>query len=66
MAAMLGISIPVLIIIIIIIIIIIRILSIIGQARRRCPRAIRLAMIPREKQLTGFYEYRTSLGGPLK
>ena len=47
-------------IIITIIIIIIRILSNIGQALRRCPRALWSTNIPWGKQLTGFYEYGTS------
>ena len=54
---MLGTSIPVLIIIIIIIIII--------NYCRVHPQAIPLAMIPREKQLMGFYQYGAPLGRPL-
>ena len=53
---MLGTSIPVLIIIMI------RILLIIRQVHCTCPQAILLAMIPCEKQLTGFYEYGAPLG----
>ena len=54
---MLGTSTPVLISII-------RILLIIGQIRRSRLQAIALAMISREKQLTGFYECEAPHGHP--